>query len=243
MLFRTAMIALLAAGCATADQVQSLEEKIDELEIKVAKLEERSAAAPAAAAGPSADEEAAAQKMYEEVASLVQAGKMSEAKAQITDMEKKYSNTRIWRRARKMAQELEVIGKKAPDALAVEKWFNNQANINFASSEPTLIVFWEQWCPHCKREVPKLQETYSKYNPQGLQMVGLTKVTRSSTDDSVAEFIQEKSVSYPIAKESGDMSAHFNVSGIPAAAVVKDGEIIWRGHPARLTDEMIQGWL
>ena len=38
------------------------------------------------------------------------------------------------------------------------------------------------------------------------------------------------------------MSQHFNVSGIPAAAVVKDGKIVWRGHPARLTDEMIQGW-
>ena len=51
-------------------------------------------------------------------------------------------------------------------------------------------------------------------------------------------------VSYPIAKESGDaLSKHFGVRGIPAAAMVKDGKVVWRGHPARLTDDMIEGWI
>ena len=45
------------------------------------------------------------------------------------------------------------------------------------------------------------------------------------------------------AKENGDLSKHFNVSGIPAAAVVKGGKIVWRGHPGRLSDDMINGWL
>jgi hypothetical protein len=35
----------------------------------------------------------------------------------------------------------------------------------------------------------------------------------------------------------------FNVSGIPAAAIVKDGKIVWRGHPARLKPENIDKML
>ena len=42
-----------------------------------------------------------------------------------------------------------------------------------------------------------------------------------------------------MAKEGGDVSKEFAVSGIPAAAIVKDGEIVWRGHPGRLDDDLI----
>ena len=73
-------------------------------------------------------------------------------------------------------------------------------------------------------------------------MVGLTKLSRSSTEEKVLEFIKDNNVSYPTAKEDGERSKHFNVSGIPAAAVVKDGKVIWRGHLV-MTDTMIDGWL
>ena len=87
-----------------------------------------------------------------------------------------------------------------------------------------------------------MQATWDKYKGK-IQMVGLTKITRSATEEKVTEFIAENKVTYPTAKENGDLSKHFNVSGIPAAAVVKGGKIIWRGHPGRLSDDMIDGWL
>ena len=243
-----AAAALGLAGCATADRVQELEDRLAALEKKV---EEQAAAAPAARAAGGAPAEAgvdqakedAATKVYEELAALVKDGKMAEAKAVAAKMETEFGDTRMWKRAAKMAQELEVIGKPAPTSFVVDKWFQNEASINFASSSPTLVVFWEEWCPHCRREVPNLEATYNKFKGQGLQMVGVTKVTRKSTEESVTAFIAEQKVTYPMAKETGELSTHFNVSGIPAAAVVKNGEIVWRGHPARITDEMIQGWL
>ena len=88
-----------------------------------------------------------------------------------------------------------------------------------------------------------MQKIYEDFGPQGLQMVGLTKITRSATEEGVTAFIKENKLSYPMAKEGGDLSKTFNVSGIPAAAVVKGGKIVWRGHPGRLTDDQIKGWL
>ena len=58
-------------------------------------------------------------------------------------------------------------------------------------------------------------------------------MSRNKSKEEVMSFLQDKKVSYPNAKENGKLSSHFNVSGIPAAAVVKDGKIVWRGHPAR----------
>lgn len=246
-MIRSALIGCLAllAGCATADRVQELEDRLAEAEAKLASLQAAPAAQGGNAAAAAAEDprEEAAGAMYEEIAALINDGRMTEAQAKIGQMEEQFADTRAWRRARKTAQELAVIGKEAPDSLSIDQWFQGEGEVNISADQPTLIVFFEEWCPHCKREVPKMQATYERFQGRGLQVIGLTKVTRRSTVETVASFIEEQNVGYPIAKEDGSVSQYFNVSGIPAAAVVKDGQIVWRGHPARLNDEMIEGWL
>lgn len=239
-----ALVALLVAGCASTTQVKQLEEKVASLEkqveeLKAAKPASGRPAAPAAPANPAAEE--AATKLFDEVRALTEKGQMEEAKAKMAELNSKYGSTQVAAKAKKTAAELEVVGK-AVTGLTVEKWYQGESKLDLAGNTPTLVVFWEAWCPHCRREVPKLEETYTKYKGK-MNVVGLTKVTRSSSDEKVTEFIKENKVSYPMAKEKGDMSETFAVSGIPAAAVVKGGKIIWRGHPARLTDEMINSWL
>jgi thiol-disulfide isomerase/thioredoxin len=104
-------------------------------------------------------------------------------------------------------------------------------------------VFWELWCPHCRREVPRIQQLHDKFSPKGFQIVGLTKMTRGKTEKEIMDFLAEQKVNYPSAKENGDLSSYFAVSGIPAAVVLKDGKVVWRGHPARINDGMIEAWL
>ena len=233
------LAATLAVGCATADRVQQLEEKVASLEEQVSGLAKSGgAAAPAADAAA----EAAAKDLYSEINDHMKKGETDQAKAKMGTLQSKYGSTQAFKRARKLVAELEVIGKDAPASLEVEQWFGDKADIDFAAGT-TLVVFWEVWCPHCRREVPNLEKTFNTFNSQGLDMVGVTKISRSATEEKVTEFIAEQKVSYPMAKESGSLSKEFNVSGIPAAAVVKDGKIVWRGHPARLTDDMLKGWL
>lgn len=242
---------VLLTGCATADQVKELKEQVNTLQAKVDALEKAPPAkAPTnAKAGADADAdvdkeaETAAQALLKDLQELMGKGEIDQAKAKLTELGQKYSATRTYRRAQKLGAELEVYGKDAPASLKVDEWFIGDASaVNF-SKGTTLLVFWEVWCPHCKREVPNLQKTYDTYKGKGLQMVGLTKLTRSSTKEKVTDFLKENNVTYPIAKENGDLSQHFNVSGIPAAAVVKDGKVVWRGHPARMSNEMLEGWL
>ena len=234
---------LFTLGCATADEVKQLKEEVATLKTKVETLEKAPAAKAASGAVDQAAE-TAAQAILKEVTALMGKNEIPQAKAKLKEMSTKYSATKTYtRRAKKIEAELEVFGKAAPDAFKVEEWYTgNAGNVDFAKGT-TLLVFWEVWCPHCKREVPNIQKTYDEYSKKGLQVVGLTKLTRSSTKDKVVSFLQENNVSYPTAKESGDLSRHFNVSGIPAAAVVKDGKVVWRGHPARLSNEMLDGWL
>lgn len=226
---------LALVGCANPE----LEAKVNGLEAKVSALEGKVASAGPQAAGPADPaKEAAARAEAEKVREMIANLDTEGAKAKVAEIEKTYAGTRTARSLGRTKAELAVVGKDA-GALDVEKWFQGESTMN--DGKATLLVFWEVWCPHCKREVPKLQATYTKYHDQGLNLVGVTKVTRSATDEKVQAFIDENDLTYPVAKEKGDnLSTYFGVRGVPAAAIVKEGKVVWRGHPGRLTDAMIE---
>ena len=240
MMVQALFLAALS-GCATQDQVKKLEERVAELEKRPAAAAPRQGQNPMQGSGDPAKEEAA-RNLYTQIQEMVGKGDIEGAKAKMTELSTNYGDTSTAKRAQSLNAELSVVGKAAPTELKIEKWYQGESDVHIDKG-PTLVVFWEVWCPHCKREVPKLEATYEKYKGKGLQVVGLTKITKSSTEEKVQEFITTEKVSYPMAKETGEMSDYFAVSGIPAAAVIKDGKVVWRGHPGRLTDDMINAWL
>ena len=232
------LLGVLLGGCdnGSAEKIEALEKRITELETKVAG---KTMQAPPGAQAADPNEQAAAE-ILKAVQQHSQALEYDKAKAKLAELKEKFPQSRAARAATRFEMELDVIGKEV-SALNVSTW--HKGADTDVTSGTNLLVFWEVWCPHCKREVPKLSATAEKYGDKGLKVVGLTKQTRNITDDQVTEFIDQNEVAYPVGKEDGSVSAYYNVRGVPAAAVVKDGKIVWRGHPGRLTDEMLEGWL
>jgi thiol-disulfide isomerase/thioredoxin len=230
-------LGLAAAGCAPSsvqDDIASLNEKVEALTAKVDALGSR-------AGGPALEAEAS--KVFGQVQGMVTAGKIDEAKSKLKSVGTKYAGTKMGSRFVGLSKELDVFGKDTPAKWGVEEWIQGEDAIDLQSKGTTLLVFWEAWCPHCRNEVPKLQQVYNKYHGKGLQMVGMTKMSRNTEESAVREILTTNKVTYPIAKEDGSLANYFAVSGIPAAAVVKGGKIVWRGHPASITDDMLLGWL
>lgn len=229
-----------AAGCGDP----AMQARMDEMEAKLADMEKAAQAAPTkgpAAAPVDQEAEKAAATMLKEANDAFEKMDFDSTRAKLAELNEKYPKSRAARASKRISDELEVIGKDA-GAMEVDMWYQGTTSLD--SGEATLLVFWEVWCPHCKREVPKVESTYAKFKDKGLNIVGLTKQTRDVTEEQVREFITSNNVTYPIAKEAGQaMSSRFGVKGIPAAAVVKDGKIVWRGHPARINDAMIEGWI
>jgi len=128
-----------------------------------------------------------------------------------------------------------VVGKAAKWEIA--EWMQGETTLD--EGKATMLVFWEVWCPHCKREVPELEATYQKFKADGLNIVGITRLTRDTTPEQLATFLSENNVTYPIARDDGTMGEHYAVKGVPAAALVKDDKIVWRGHPASLNEQML----
>jgi thiol-disulfide isomerase/thioredoxin len=240
---RLAIAAVLVAastGCATTDQVQALEQKVETLEKKVADLESR----PVAAGGVDPKQEAAAQELYKAITDDVKEGNLEQAAGKAKQLKTKYASTTTFKRARKLLSELEVIGVPVPAdwAGSVEEWYQGDGEIDLTTGT-TMVVFWEVWCPHCRNHMPELVETYGKWKGKGLNVVALTRLTKGKSKEDVTSFMAENKLNYPMGKEDGKLAKTFGVGGIPAAAVVKDGKIVWRGHPARLTEDVIEKML
>jgi len=155
----------------------------------------------------------------------------------------RYPDNSLSKRARKNINALGIIGQDAPE-IVVDHWINGTGTTLQASKGKVVMLnFWNEWCPHCRRELPKLSQLQAKYADQGLVIIPITKHTKNQTDDKIASFLDKHGIDLPCAVEpEGYQSTRdFGVSGVPASAIVgRDGKIIWRNHPARLTEARLE---
>ena len=233
-LLSLALGATMGCGSGNDAELAALTVRVDTLEKQIRTRQ---------TSGGSLAIEEEAKSAFAGIQTLIASGKLDEAKAKLASFGTKYAGTRMGRNFNTLSSELAVVGKNAPKDWAVEKWYQGQDKIDLASNDTTVVVFWETWCPHCRKEVPKLQQMYAEFKDDGLQLIGVTQLTKSSTDKTVQDFLSQIKVDYPIAKVNGSLGNYFSISGIPAAAVVKDGKVVWRGHPVRISDKMVKDWL
>lgn len=236
---------------ALAQQEDAHEAALAELEGRLAESQDQNAAllgtigrlqdaAPRPVPNPNSEDERAAADLLKAASDAWKELDIETTRAKLEALRTGYPDSRAARAGKRLETETSLVGTAAAP-LAVGSWVQGKADLG---NGVTLLVFWEVWCPHCKREVPRLQALHEKYGAQGLQVVGITKMSRDITLAQTQAFLKEKGVTYAIAKERGtETSESYAVTGIPAAAVVKGGEVLWRGHPAYVTDAWIERWL
>lgn len=239
------LLGLMTSGCMKPEltaRLYVLEQNVQTLQNQVDRLTEsvRSQALKKPSLPPEQLEQSA-EGLYREILAALNRLDAQTAKTLYAQLENDYSSTKVWTRAKRLGPELAVIGKPA-GKLSATKWL--QGNAKMDDGSVTLLVFWEKWCPHCRREMPVLEQVYVKYKDRGLNLVGITKGSRGIPDDQIKAFIKEQKVTYPNGKDGlGELSARFGVRGVPAAVMIRDGEVVWRGHPARLTESMYDALL
>lgn len=182
---------------------------------------------------PSPEQEAAANEVLREAQRLDQELRLIEARALYQQIVDTWPGSRAFAAASRRARELALVGQFAPPR-APDRWLQGEPP---PPSPVQVLVFWEEWCPHCTRELPELSALAPAWAAQGVQIIGLTRLTKSSTEERVAAFYAEHQIAFPTALISDATNDAYAVTGIPAAAVVRDGVVIWRGHPAKLTPE------
>ncbi len=151
-----------------------------------------------------------------------------------------YPKERLARSARSQLQALALLGKEAPLLEYTEVVGDAPGTLASMKGKVVVLVFWATWCPHCRKHMPVLQAEWERWRDKGVQVIAVTRHSKGQTTDSVRTYAEENGLTYPIVVDPGGTSRAYNVSGIPAAAVVgKDGTVVFRNHPAQITDALI----
>jgi thiol-disulfide isomerase/thioredoxin len=102
-----------------------------------------------------------------------------------------------------------------------------------------VIEFWATWCGPCKVSIPHLTELAKKYEGK-VDFTGVSVWERGDNQlDQVNKFVTEygDKMAYNVAwdGEAKFMSTNWmeaaGQNGIPASFLVKDGQVVWVGHP------------
>jgi thiol-disulfide isomerase/thioredoxin len=131
--------------------------------------------------------------------------------------------------------------RRIPTDLGIERSFQGDPEV--LSDGPQLFVFFETWCPFSRNAMPELEEQYRQFREQGIEFVGLTRINRSATEETVEQFIRDWGISFAIAKESGSAWDFFECGGTPTMRLVDNGQLLWESswHPnARMLEGIIR---
>lgn len=137
------------------------------------------------------------------------------------------------------------IGSPAPE-FKPAAWIKGEPVTAFEKGKTYLIECWATWCGPCVEQIPHVDGLRKKFEDKGLVVIGMN--VWDGPRANVEKFVkaQGDKMGYRIAfdgKEDGRLAKDWlqaaGVNGIPHAFVVRDGKIIWHGHPGELEDSLV----
>ena len=238
------LLLLLTLACSTTERetLLAMEQEISDLRRENQELKEKinrlSVGASAPAEAPLDD----AATRLTRIQQAIDALQPEEARRLLTEARAAGIDADKAKRFDRAETALSIIGTSAP-SLDVERWYQGYGS--WYGARVTVVVFFEAWCSHCQEHVPRLQsEVFDRWRSRGVEVIGVTRASRSTTDEQVQSFLTERGITFPIGRDRGrTLTDAFGVTGVPAVALVRDQTIVWRGHPTRVTDELLEAAL
>ncbi len=158
------------------------------------------------------------------------------------EITERYANTSLASKAEQKLEGIRLIGSMAPP-LHIKEWIGETPpGGNGYEAKLTLLDFWAIWCPHCRRNIPKMERLLANYRKRGVSVVGITRDREGLGVEQVREFIKSHAMGYPTGMDDeGKTSQEMAVKSIPCVVIVgPEGRIRWHGHPDNLTDKVIE---
>jgi peroxiredoxin len=101
-----------------------------------------------------------------------------------------------------------------------------------------LLNFWATWCPPCRKEMPDLDALYTRFEPQGFVILGIS----DDDPDKVREFVQKQGTTYPVLLDPGSkVNQLLHINGIPKTFVYdRDGKIVAQSIDMRTQKQFLE---
>lgn len=129
-------------------------------------------------------------------------------------------------------------------------WLQGEAIKAWKKDCVYVFEFWATWCGPCLQAMPHVEAIHEKVLAEKInaQIVGIN-VFDSVPAEKLKKFLEKRPIrpTYTMGVDSKDSRKTqkywlnpLGVKGIPHAVAVKNGKILWQGHPQNLSFELIK---
>lgn len=135
-------------------------------------------------------------------------------------------------------------GDKAPDFTLGSVDGNGTVKLSDYTVEPTLLVFWVSWRPHCQRELPIIQKIYADLGSKGMNTVG---VSVDSEVEDARGFVKDYGLRFPNAfagtADGRKVLDTYGIDGVPTILVIAKGELVKARFGGETAEKTLRGEL
>lgn len=120
-----------------------------------------------------------------------------------------------------------AVGSEMPDFSFVDLNGKKRKFSEFRGKY-VLLDFWGFWCPPCREELPYLREAYKRFQPRGLEIVGMN--TDDYTPESIKSSLADNGMTWTQARHDSIMElkdVQFRIESFPSTFLISpEGKIL-----------------
>lgn len=104
-----------------------------------------------------------------------------------------------------------------------------------------VVNYWATWCPPCLEEIPELVHFHDTHKDKDAVVLGINMDENDNV--SLAKFVDDNMISYPVVRKTDDMPLLGNVSGLPTTYLLDPSGKTAAVQVGRVTVEMIESFM
>lgn len=124
------------------------------------------------------------------------------------------------------------------ERLGIKNWLIEDYALQ--ANAPTLVLFWESWCPYCQLYLSRLEGLRTE-DESPLQVLGVTSLNGGMREDDAESFIERNDLGFPNAVCDGKVFDDLGFDGWPAAVALHEGNVVWKGNPSEISKAFLEG--
>jgi hypothetical protein len=170
--------------------------------------------------------EDAADAIVQLAISLELIGRIDDARAWYTELAKSYERTNAGIRARGALKRLALTGTRM-DIEGRSLVGGQPLSSAQYKGKVTLVVFWATWAMPFTNDLPKITDTYKKYQPSGFEILG---VNLDSTADTIQPYLKQHGITWQSIRDAGGLdgqvASDFGIVLVPTMFIVDKNGVV-----------------